>query len=82
MAVFNSLTVQANEGQWVVVHECFPLKNCTVHKTMTELVVLERHPGFICKGNRDSGFINSSRKWTGSLIFYIQGNFISADLHT
>lgn len=80
--MFNGRLVQANKGHGVVVHERFPVKNCAVHKTTIELVVLERLPGFICKGNRDSSFINSGRKWRGSPIFYIQGNFISADLHT
>lgn len=37
--MFSGLIVQANKGQWVVVHERFPVKNCTVHKTMIELVV-------------------------------------------
>lgn len=59
--MFNSLIVQANKGHRVVVHERFPVKNCAVHKATIELVVLERHRGFICKGNRDSSFINSSR---------------------
>lgn len=80
--MFSGLIVQANKGQWVIVHESFPVKNCAVHKTMIELVVLERHPDLICKGNRDSSFINFSRKWTGSPIFYIEGYFIFADLHT
>lgn len=80
--MFNVLIVQANKVQWVIVHERFPEKDCTVHKTMMELVVLESHPGFICKGNRDSSFVNSSRKWTGSPLFYREGNFISANLHT
>lgn len=33
---------------------------------MIELVVLERHIGFICRGNRDSSFPNFSGKWRGS----------------
>lgn len=53
-----------------------------MHKTRIELEVLESHPGFISKGNRDSGFVNSRRKLTESPIFYREDNFISADLHT
>lgn len=67
--------IQANKGQWVIAHEHFPVKNSNVHKTMIQLVVLERHPAFICKGNRDFSFINSSRKWRGSPIFYREGRF-------
>lgn len=33
---------------------------------MIELVLLERHPGFICEGNTDSSFPDSGGKWRGS----------------
>lgn len=67
IAVFNGLIVQANKGQWViVVHEYFPVKNCTMCKNIIELMVLEGHPGFICRGNGDSSFPISSVKWRGS----------------